>query len=34
MIYEVYRDAEAFKLHWDGASMKTVRTEMATAWSR
>ena len=26
--YEVYRDAEAFKLHWDGASMKTVRTEM------
>ena len=28
MIYEVYRDAEAFKLHWDGASMKTVRTEI------
>ena len=25
---EVYRDAEAFKLHWDSASMKTVRTEI------
>ena len=25
---KVYRDAEAFKLHWDGESMRTVRTEI------
>ncbi len=28
MIYEVYADAGAFKVHWDGASMKQARIEL------
>lgn len=27
LIYEVYRDDEAFKAHWEGPSMARVRTE-------
>jgi quinol monooxygenase YgiN len=27
MLYEVYADPEAFKAHWNGASMKQVRRD-------
>ena len=31
MLYELYADADAFKAHWNGASIKTAREQAGSS---